>query len=228
MLINFPFLPETEESVQKWIKNLKEHNVPDQEIEDMNLNVNYYIPDQLTEEDSGRKDNTGLYTGHLLNNYQGVSLEEGYYIEPLPDFVPVIVTENSIDEDATEEVYKFQSSPLYRSFGYVVSVEDFMMLIGDQLHESNRKFCVCFYLCDYHEDMFEKNGQLHCSDFAVLEMPEKLISFNIFELLDKDSFVLEQEKRLGFFSKMINTDLDTFKNLSDHYRNRDFMESLDL
>lgn len=244
MLIDFPFLPETQETVDQWHVNLKESKMPASEIEEMNLGVNYNIPENLTKEHSELDDNTGLYYPKLLHSYQEVKLPEGLKINSFFSFLPVILTENKIDHDAeycepteaseghyNEDVYKIQDQILMSTYGFVLSIADFMELIGEQLKTSKRKFCAAFYWVDYHQDVFHKSGRLYNKDHSTVKLTEddKLISFHIFELLDENDTKFKVGVGLPFMGHVMHLPemSDAIKAI-DQMHDKEFIKSLNL
>jgi hypothetical protein len=245
MLIDFPFLPETQETVDQWHVNLKESKMPAHEIEEMNLSVNYNIPENLTKEHSGLDDNTGIYYPKLLHSYQEVKLPDGLEIDSYFSFLPVILTEKKIDHDDYCEpvelsegnysddvdIYKIQSEIFMSTYGFVLSIADFMELIGEQLKVSKRKFCVAFYWVDYHQDVFHKSGRLYNKDHSKVKLnkDDKLISFHIFELLDENDTKLKSGAGLPFMGHVMNLpDINDAVKAIDQIHDKTFIESLNL
>lgn len=245
MLVNFPFIPETEETVTQWYSNLRKSKVSEEEITKMELNVNYHIPDNLTTEHSGLIDNTGLYYPKLLHSYQSVSLEPGYKIDSYFSFLPVLLIENKIDHDTEycepvelpegryqeqEDVYKVQEELLMSTYGFVLSIDDFMNLIGEQLKQSKREFAVAFYWVDYHEEVFHKSGRLYHPDHSAVKLNKenKLISFHIFELLNKQDREIKRTQKLPFMGYVFSLEIDEAKKVIDNIHDEVFINSLNL
>jgi hypothetical protein len=233
MLINFPFIPETDETVALWKTRIKKRNLSEKDLESVNFSKDKYIAPNLTKDDTGLDDNTGLYHPVFNIHHNSVSLEDGFVIESFPEFTPVTVTERRIDQDADEDdVYSEQSDRLWKTYGYVLSINDFMELIGKQLQKSKRKFAVAFALRKIHDNIFHKNGRLHHPNHENVNLidDEDIISFHIYELLHKENdFILNHDNEWGFmcYLNRLDTEQDTF-NATENYRDKSVMSKLDF
>lgn len=233
MLINFPFVPETQETLNQWRERAKEIGLSEEDfIKGRFDRADRYIPENLTSEESNLEDTSGLYAGSLAFHYQSVSLEEGFEIEGYPDFLPVSLKEKRIDDDADEDnVYTLQESLLYDSYGWVLSIDDFMTLIGKQLKDSKREFAVCFYASEYHDNLFYKSGRLYHPDHSAYELSEGqlVVSFHVFELLSKDSFVTNHDEKMSVMSAMFNSEsYPEAKDIADNLREKEFVTNIYL
>lgn len=219
MLVNFPFLPETQETVDEWIQNLKNAGYTDEKIKEANISTHYHIPDNLTKDDTGLDDNTGLYYPKMDLGYQSVQLEDGFKIEAFDDFMPVMLVENRRDQDYPYDEWdkeyieadSFKITKeimLGRNYGFVLSFDDFFNLIGNQLKDSSRKFAVSFSLHEYYYDIFHKRGRLYHPDHTQYDLKDgdPIYSFHIYELIEEDSFQIKEESKLAFFSEIIHSD----------------------
>lgn len=247
MLVNFPFIPESQETVDLWFSNLREGNISEEEIAKMDLNVNYHMPKNLTTKQSELADNTGIYHPRLLHSYQSGSLKPGYSIDAYFNFLPVVLSENKIDhEDYCEpvlrsegkyeedqDVYTVQKEIMMSTYGFVLNTADFMNLIGEQLKSSKRKFCVCFHSVDYHSDIFHKSGRLYHADHSTVKLTkdDRLISFHIFELLDENDYIMKREFKLPFMSEVFNANntdnFDKSMELIENVHNKTFIQELE-
>ena len=231
MLVNPPFLPEPESRISEWVTNLKEANYSDEKIADMKLNTRYFIPDLLTPEQAGQDDTTGLYNPKLDYHYQSVSLEPGYSLEGDTEFLPVMVEEIPLyDDEEDEEHNALRKERLYKTYGFVLSVADFMTLIGEQLRFSNRKFCVAFGLREYHDEIYHKSGRLYHPDHNQVKLKEgdDILCFHIYELLDENDHDMSRDLNWPFFCHLNKLDENEAIQCIDNLRDKSFMDTLGL
>lgn len=144
MLVDFPFVPESDETIKIWIENLKKSGYSDEKISSLNLNINFHIPKNLTVEDDPifSTYKFGVYEAKFSSSYNHVKLEPSYLISSFFHFIPVVVEQMKINDETNEK--ELVSSLLLDTYGFVFSLEEFFHLIGDQLEKSKRKFAVCF------------------------------------------------------------------------------------
>jgi hypothetical protein len=245
MFVNLPFVPETQDTVDRWHSRLRGGLAySDEKIAALNIDVNYHITENLTPEYLGFDDNTGFYPCRLSHSYNQASLSDGYEILSYFEFLPVVLTERMLEQDYEEpvfleggrysdshEVYSVKSEIMHKTYGFVLNIEHFMSLIGEQLRASKRQFAVSFHKRDYHENIFDKNGRLHHPDHEKVKLTEKdtLISFHIFELVDTKSYQLPQEDKLAFMCAMFQTEnAEDAKAMNEQVHNEAFINSLNL
>lgn len=231
MLINPHFLPVPQLTVDTWKNNLRAANYTEEKIENMNLTVDYYVPKQLTKEITGLDDNTGLFDPKLSYAIHNILLPSGYQLIRFPQLIPVMVCEKMREEDYMTDEDGLNRNLLHDSYGFVLSISDFMSLIGNQLKAASRKFCVSFSLATYHDGIYRKNGRIYHKDHREISLKDgdKILSFLILELLDEGDYqnpsdldfpLLNHVFRLGSYPEKIAA--------SDKIRSKEFIESLEL
>ena len=233
MIVNFPFVPEPEGSVEKWLKRAVEIDLKPEMIDRLNLRtLNRYIPNNLTRDITGFDDNTGLYSGRLDNDYQRVKMEDGYSILAyrFGIHIPVVAKEFRKKDEYSDEKAEHCEEPLYKSYGYVLSFDHFMEIIGKQLKKSKRKFCVSFSGRKFHDSIFDRSGRLYHPDHTKLDLKEndKIYHFNIFELIEdgKDFIIEDHEDTLAFQSNLFfATDSEHYFEMTDNFRIQSHVES---
>lgn len=206
MLVNFPFIPESEEKAKSWIANAENLENSEELIKKYDLhNPARYIPDNLSESITGLSDNTGLYTSKLNLHYQHISLEPGYSIYSGLMLKPAIISQ-LVEQD--EGIFEKENSLLIKDYGWVLSFADFMELIGNQLKESKRKFCVSFYSIDFDEHLPSKSGSLLHKDHSKIKLEKgmKVYHFHIFELLSDSDYEPTSEEKIDIISCAFHSD----------------------
>ncbi|MFS1430693.1 hypothetical protein LMH73_027160 [Vibrio splendidus] len=119
----------------------------------------YCLP-ELTSEQAGVDDCTGLYPMKFEHGLQNSDAIGELIIVRFPSPLPVVITQPDEPDEADSETHQER----LMSYGVCESISDFMLLVSEQLRASKRKFFITFGYSNPGDPLPIRSGHLIRSD----------------------------------------------------------------
>lgn len=212
MLITLQLNKLSEETIKQYKANLDE--IYGSRSRKVDVHESMYCIPELTQEQSGLVDNTGLYPMRVQLGLQNDEVIGDAVIVNYPPLLPIFVPQ-SVDNDDYDG-YKLETYRM-ESYGYCETIPDFMALIGEQINKSKRKFFVVFNIVDNAPDNPSFIANIVRSDHSKsLKEVKEIYYYQIHEVLNCKTEMITPMQKSDLLIKELRGDTLDYENLSSN------------